>query len=236
MQRYAICNDWEFTDEFTPAFARGEGEGLSVRIPHTCKQLPLSYFNEKSSEMVCGYRRRIDIPKNWVGRSIFVTFDGIASCAVVYINGVRLPKQSHGYTSFSVELTRHIRFGKDNLLCVELDVRQSIASAQFGDFLDALMCCGLYRDVWLETGGNQIGAELFDMAFDIDDKKKERKKNIYELDCLCNRHVLLLKLCSVQEHELTHAVCASYFKKHTAIPKDNGIFTPMHDTDQYNFA
>ena len=64
MQRYAICNDWEFTDEFTPAFARGEGEGLSVRIPHTCKQLPLSYFNEKSSEMVCGYRRRIDIPKN----------------------------------------------------------------------------------------------------------------------------------------------------------------------------
>ena len=37
----SLCNHWEFTREWVSAFALGEGQGESVRIPHSVAR-PLS--------------------------------------------------------------------------------------------------------------------------------------------------------------------------------------------------
>ena len=33
----SLCNDWEFTPEWSEAFLKGEGAGEPVRLPHNVK-------------------------------------------------------------------------------------------------------------------------------------------------------------------------------------------------------
>ena len=37
----SLCNNWEFTENWSEAFAMGEGSGETVRLPHTVRQKPL---------------------------------------------------------------------------------------------------------------------------------------------------------------------------------------------------
>ena len=39
----SLCDNWEFTDTWSAAFSRGEGEGVAVRLPHTARETPLHY-------------------------------------------------------------------------------------------------------------------------------------------------------------------------------------------------
>ena len=59
MSRIYINHDWQFAPQFSEALL-GEGmENLeSVRLPHTCRELPYHYFSESEYQMVCGYRNR----------------------------------------------------------------------------------------------------------------------------------------------------------------------------------
>ena len=50
----SLCNDWVFIPQVTPAFLNGCEPGISVRLPHTVKELPLHYPDHQSYEMVCG--------------------------------------------------------------------------------------------------------------------------------------------------------------------------------------
>ena len=51
----SLCNDWFFTEHCDDAFLRGEpAEAERVRLPHTCRELPLHYAAPKDYEMVCG--------------------------------------------------------------------------------------------------------------------------------------------------------------------------------------
>ena len=45
MSLLSLCNRWEFTNSWSQSFLAFEGEGESVRLPHTVCQLPLHYAN-----------------------------------------------------------------------------------------------------------------------------------------------------------------------------------------------
>ena len=57
----SLCNGWEFTAQWTEAFAAGEGIGEPVRLPHTVTELPLHYADHKAYQMLCGYRKRLEL-------------------------------------------------------------------------------------------------------------------------------------------------------------------------------
>ena len=81
--KYSLCNDWHFTEHCDDAFLRGESaEAERVRLPHTCRELPLHYAAPKDYEMVCGYRRYFPrAPES--GDRLFLRFDGAAHQAEV---------------------------------------------------------------------------------------------------------------------------------------------------------
>ena len=86
--QYSLCNAWEFTETCTEAFLRGEPvETESVRLPHTCREVPLHYASPGDYEMVCGYRRRFTVPGD--APRLFLRFDGAAHQTVVFVNGKR---------------------------------------------------------------------------------------------------------------------------------------------------
>ena len=141
-----INNDWEFTPAFDEGFLKGEGSGEPVRLPHTCKVLPFHYFSENEYQMVCGYRRRLDLSA-LSGRRAFICFGAAAHEAKVYLDGELIGVHRGGYTAFEFEM---ITENPTPLLCVELDTRESLNIPPFGKVIDYLTYGGLYREVRLE--------------------------------------------------------------------------------------
>ena len=61
--RIYMNNDWKFAAEFTEDMIletcdeHTEKQMEEVRIPHTCKETPYNYFDEKEYQMICGNRK-----------------------------------------------------------------------------------------------------------------------------------------------------------------------------------
>ena len=104
--RYSLCDGWEFTPQWSDEFPTGGGEARAVRLPHTCKELPLHCIDSEDYQMLCGYRRTLDVPAGLAGKRLFLQLDGAAHIATVYVNGVEAATHRCGYTAFRVEVTK----------------------------------------------------------------------------------------------------------------------------------
>ena len=106
-EKFDINNNWEFTSRWSQDFANGSGRGKDtgekVRLPHTCKVTPFHYFDESDYQMICGYRRRLDLRKKGDRRAVIV-FGAAAHYAKVYLDGALIGEHKGGYTAFEVEL------------------------------------------------------------------------------------------------------------------------------------
>ena len=157
--RYSLCNHWEFTEQWSDAFCRGEPVSCRpVRLPHTCRELPLHYADPSDYEMVCGYRRTLTVPD---APRVFLRFDGAAHQAEIYLNGQLAGQHQGGYTGFTIEITDLVHRGTENLLAVRLDTREDPSLPPFGFVIDYLTYGGLYREVWLETSPQSRVSDLF---------------------------------------------------------------------------
>ena len=147
----SLCNNWEFTRQWSDGFAAGEGVGDAIRLPHTVQEMPLQYADPAAYQMVCGYRRKLELGKDMAGKRLFLQFDGAAHIATVYVNGRELTTHCCGYTAFRVEITDAVVLGEENLLAVRLDTTENPAIPPFGFVVDYLTYGGLYREVWLDV-------------------------------------------------------------------------------------
>ena len=147
----SLCSHWEFVREWSDAFAMGEGTAETVRLPHTVQEMPLHYADHTAYQLVCGYRRKLELGTEMAGKRLFLQFDGAAHIATVYVNGRELTTHCCGYTAFRVEITDAVTLGGENLLAVRLDTRENPAVPPFGFVVDYLTYGGLYREVWLDV-------------------------------------------------------------------------------------
>ena len=140
-------NEWLFTENFDAGF----DEAVSVRLPHTAKEIPYNYINCRDYQMVCGYRKIFTAPGDWQGKKLILRFDGAAHEATVFCNGERVGYHACGYTAFCVDITDLVRLGGENVIDVRLDTRESLNIPPFGFVIDYLCYGGLYREVTLEV-------------------------------------------------------------------------------------
>ena len=161
--KHSFCDDWEFTHHWTEAFGKGlpVPKQQAVRLPHTCREVPLHYATPADYEMVCGYRKRFRVPPVQAAPRLFVRFDGAAHQAVVRVNGRVAGQHRGGYTGFAVEITDLVDREGENLLTVQLDTREDPAIPPFGFVIDYLTYGGLYREVWLEATAESRLTDLF---------------------------------------------------------------------------
>jgi beta-galactosidase len=66
------------------------------------------------------YRREIEMPDAWQGRTVTVVFEGVYMGSDVWLNGERVGGRPYGYSSFICDLTAHLRPGR-NVLAVRVD-------------------------------------------------------------------------------------------------------------------
>ena len=157
----SLCSSWEYTEQWSEAFLRGEEKGEPVRLPHNGKEVPLHFAGPENYERICGYRRVLSIPEGSEGKRLFLQFDGAAHIATVYVNGLECTTHRCGYTGFRVEITDLVKLDGENTVAVKLDCRENGEIPPFGFVIDYLTYGGLYREVWLDVRGREYIEDLF---------------------------------------------------------------------------
>ncbi len=90
------------------------------------------------------YRKSFMVSEEDASKKISVEFDGIMANSDVWINGFHLGERPYGYSSFSYDLTGHLKFGNDekNIISVRADNSNQPASRYYSG-------AGIYRHVRL---------------------------------------------------------------------------------------
>lgn len=90
------------------------------------------------------YRKNFTVDGSDAKQKFFIEFDGVMANSDVWINGFHLGKRPYGYTSFSYDLSGHLKFGKGavNVLAVRVDNSIQPASRYYAG-------AGIYRHVRL---------------------------------------------------------------------------------------
>lgn len=90
---------------------------------------------------VAWYRKKINIPKEDNGKTIYLDVDGAMSYAMVWVNGKLVGGWPFGYTSWRLDLTPYLVYGSDNQVAIRIDNPANSSRWYPG--------AGLYRNVWL---------------------------------------------------------------------------------------
>lgn len=152
----SICSGWEFTEHWSRGFAAFDGPAEAVELPHNPREMPLHYSDHEAYQMVCGYRRILELPENLEGKRFFLRFDGAGHIAKLFVNGQPAGEHRCGYTAFQAEITSFVKPG-ENRIALQLDTTENGAVPPFGFVIDYLTYGGLYREAWLlETGESCI--------------------------------------------------------------------------------
>jgi len=138
-----------------------------VTLPHTNKPLSWHSFDEKDFQFISIYRRHFRAPAGLRGRRIFVDFAGVMTAATVSLNGTRLGDYRGGYTPFSFELTKHLKWDGDNVLAVEVDSTERADIPPFGGQIDYLTFGGIYREVTLRAVPDIYLENIFAKPVDV---------------------------------------------------------------------
>ena len=121
----AVPHDWSIEGPYDQANPTGRGGGF----------LPAG---------TGWYRKQFTLPQSEAKRHVRIEFDGVMANSDVWINGHHLGKRPYGYSSFSYDLTGHLKFGKgqSNVIAVRADNDVQPASRYYTG-------AGIYRHVRL---------------------------------------------------------------------------------------
>ena len=73
-----INNKWLYSEDINKDF-------ITVNLPHTNKEVPYNYFDEKSCQFISYYKKYIKVEDN--DKRIFLNFEGVMTAFKLYING-----------------------------------------------------------------------------------------------------------------------------------------------------
>ncbi len=108
---FKLNRNWDFFSDTEGSSDRA----VKVNLPHTWNQDALSgkkdYFRG-----IGHYIKEIVLPKEWAAKEIYLRVNGANSIGSVLVNGTHVTEHRGGYTSFTVDITRYVRFGEANAL------------------------------------------------------------------------------------------------------------------------
>ena len=153
MKRYNLNHGWTFYEnDEGMGFNFGRVEGAPVTLPHDFiikkerkADAPGGAGNGYFGQGQGNYKRTLDVPADWQGKTVLLDVDGAYMNAEVMLNSQLLSLHPYGYTPYLTDLTPALRFdGKKNNLRITTQSRQPSSRWYAGG--------GLYRSVRLWVG------------------------------------------------------------------------------------
>lgn len=110
------------------------------------------------------YRRTFTTPKDWDGKEIFVSFQGVESAYYLWVNGEYVGYSEDSYTASEFDITKYLKpAGETNSISLQV-YRWSDGS--YLEDQDMIRLSGIFRDVYLYA--KDTDASIFDFNYTTD--------------------------------------------------------------------
>lgn len=149
----AFNDGWEFkkgpfSDDPMKSASQWNGNWEKVCIPHTWNAQDMQLKTNSFYAGEAYYRKKYHFPRDMQGKRVYLRFEGVGSCAEVYVNGYLAGTHKGAYSAFACEISGQVRYGEDNEIIVKADNRARpdvipVNHSLFGVY------GGIYRPVWL---------------------------------------------------------------------------------------
>ena len=132
--------EWRFQGQTISGLTLDE----KVALPHTWNnkdaQEGISYYRGIGT-----YRKSFSTENSWMGKRVFIRFEGVNITARVVLNGQDIGEHKGGYAAFCFELTDHLTFDRENTIEVTVSNEANLEVIPLvGDFNNY---GGIYRPV-----------------------------------------------------------------------------------------
>ncbi len=132
-----VDGDWKFNRKNSAAAYKPETDASQwddVTLPHTWNGIDGqdggTYYRG-----VGWYRKTIDIPADYAGKTVYLRVGAANISSTVYVNGKQVGTHNGGYASFMFDITDNITPGAENLIAIKVDNSSSLPYAPLsGDF------------------------------------------------------------------------------------------------------
>lgn len=112
-----LVDGWLFVPDPDASLApSGLPEGDAIRVPGSWED----HTGVVGGLVTAWYRRRLEVPADWVGDEIAVRFGAVMASCVVYLDGEPAGTHDGGYLPFEVRVTDRVRPGADHDLAVRV--------------------------------------------------------------------------------------------------------------------
>ncbi len=142
--------NWKFYDHFDKTYIENDIDEKfkTVNLPHTVKELPLSYFSHEETTMISTYVKSLFLTTCGEDKRRILIFDGVMTCFELFVNGENAGEHKGGYSRSMFDITEFCRQG-ENRIVLKVDSNERNDIPPFGYAIDYMTYGGIYRDVWL---------------------------------------------------------------------------------------
>ena len=162
-----VPSNWEVQGYGTP-FYRNFGYTIQKDFPRVMSEPDPKYTAFKERNPVGSYRRDFDLPADWAGRRIFITFEGVDCAFFIRVNGEKVGYSINSRNAADFDLTKYVKPGK-NTLAVEV---YQYSSGTWLEDQDMWRLHGIYRNVYLWCAP-QVHIRDFFVKQDLDKEYKD---------------------------------------------------------------
>lgn len=119
-----------------------------VEIPHTWNAKDMQVKANDFYEGAAYYKKKYFFPADLKGKRVFLRFEGVGSCAEVFVNGMLATSHKGGYSAFACEISPLLKAGEENEIIVKADNQSRPDVIPVNHNLFGVYG-GIYRPVWL---------------------------------------------------------------------------------------
>ena len=159
-----VPSNWQLYGYGTPYY-RNNGYTFRRDFPHVMSMPPKTYTAYEERNPVGSYRRDFDLPAEWNGREIFMTFDGVDAGFFLWVNGEKVGYSINSRNAAEFDITKYVKPGK-NMVAVEV---YRYTTGSFLEDQDMWRLSGIFRNVTIWSTPQQHIRDFF-IKTDLDDQ------------------------------------------------------------------
>ncbi|NOW95338.1 glycoside hydrolase family 2 TIM barrel-domain containing protein [Mucilaginibacter sp. SG564] len=114
-------------------------------FPHVMSEPPRKYTAYAERNPVGSYRRDFEVPADWKGRRVFMTFDGVDAGFFIWVNGKKVGYSVNSRNAAEFDITKYVQPGK-NMIAVEV---YRFTTGSYLEDQDMWRLSGIFRNVSL---------------------------------------------------------------------------------------
>jgi beta-galactosidase len=124
-----------------------------VTLPHSVRLEPEDVSGGRNYQGICWYRRSFKVKPEWREKILYLNFQGAMQVAKLWLNGVHLTTHYGGYIPFTVDISKSVKFDRDNILtlCLDNSDNPEVPPGKPQKDLDFVYFGGLYRSVQFQA-------------------------------------------------------------------------------------